>query len=79
MLEVNDSDLVLQWWTGTYTGIWRALTKRKGRTSEPWKETVSKSCILHQVSFTQGSKLPKSTQEKLHKVYDPLLAEIVDE
>ena len=79
MLEVNDSDLVLQWWTGTYTGIWRALTKRKGRISEPWKEMVSKSCILHQVSFTQGSKLPKSTQDKLHKAYDPLLAEIVDE
>ena len=50
-------------------------SKRKGRSTEPWTETLPKSCMLYQVCLTKYSKIPKAEQEKLHKMYLPLLAD----
>ena len=77
--EVNSSEVVVEWWSGTYTGKWRALTKRVGRASEPWLEAVPKSAVLFSVSLTKGLKLSKATQDELKKAYDPLLAEFAEE
>lgn len=78
LVAVSSSDVVIEWWSGTYTSTWRALTKRVGRSSEPWTERVSKSSVLFEISLTRGLKLSKQTQEKLHKAYDPLLADFLD-
>ena len=75
LLETNENEVKLEWWIGSYTGTWRALTKRKGRSTEPWTETLPKSCMLYQVSLTKYSKIPKAEQEKLRKTYLPLLAD----
>lgn len=77
--EVKDNEVVVEWWSGTYTGKWKALTKRVGRSSEPWSETLPISSVLFKVSLTKGLKLSKATQEELQRAYDPLLAEFVDE
>ena len=73
LLETNE-EVKIEWWIRTYTGTWRALTKRNGRSTEPWTETLPKSCMLYQVSLTEYySKIPKAEQEKLRKTYLPLL------
>lgn len=74
VLEVNNESILLHWWDGTYSGHWKALSMRQGRTSAPWTESVSRSSILCELSLTKSLKLSKTTQEKLHKVYEPLLA-----
>ena len=79
VLEVNEEDILLHWWDGTYSGSWKALAKRQGRASVPWMELVKRSNVLFEVSLTKSLKLPKATQEKLHKAYEPLLAELNDE
>ena len=78
VLEVNNENIQLHWWDGTYSGSWKALTKKQGRASVPWTEMVTKSSVLFEVSLTKGLKLSKATQEKLHKAYEPLLMEIAD-
>jgi hypothetical protein len=76
VLEVNNEDILLHWWDGTYSGSWRALVKRQGRPSAPWTELVKKSNVLFEVSLTKSLKLSKATQERLHKAYEPLLADL---
>lgn len=35
--QVTESEVVVEWWSGTYTGKWKALTKRVGkRQHSPW-------------------------------------------
>ena len=63
LLETSDNEVTIEWWIGTYCGTWRALTKRKGRSTEPWTETLPKSCMLYQVSFTKYSKIPKAEMQ----------------
>lgn len=46
VLEVNNEDVLLHWWDGSYSGSWKALVKR----SAPWTETVTKSSVLFEVS-----------------------------
>ena len=78
VLEVNNEDILLHWWDGTYW-LWKALAKRRGCASVPWTELVERSNVLFEVSLTKSLELPKATQEKLHKAYEPLLAELNDE
>lgn len=74
ILEVTDDQVKLQWWTGTYSGTWTALTRKEGRKSVPWTEIVPLSSILFEVSLTRSSKLSKKIKQKLEKAYQPLLA-----
>ena len=71
VVEVHDSDseVKIEWWIGTYTGTWRALTKKDGRKTVLWTESVPTASIISEVSFTKSSKLPKAIKEQLQKAY----------
>ena len=68
--NVQDDDVTVIWYEGSYTTTWKPAKIRNGRHMEDWVTTVSKSSIiLYDFKLTSTGRLRKSHITHLQKAY----------
>ena len=67
--KIGQTDIQIDWYIGTYTGIWRPWKGRDGRNTVTFTETIPKQDILRTVTFTKGMRLPGSLVSDLRSLY----------
>ena len=68
-IDEEGAKVEVEWYVGSYTGVWRVCTQRKGRATVPWRETIPKESIHFPVNFTKSHRLLKSFIIKLKETY----------
>ena len=66
--ELCDHEFHIHYWKGTYRGKWAPMNQF--RSTEPWIDTLPKSCIiLHSFELTTDLKLQPTTRKHLKDKY----------
>ena len=69
--SIDETTISLHWYTGTITSKWTAINK--GRTKEPFMQTIRKSAIItNPFRLTGTSKLPQDIQRFLREKQEEL-------
>ena len=80
-MEVGEDDVNIQYYKGTYDGVWdpdyyqptETGIKRKREKKVPWEQTLPKSCILLcDFKLTKQKKLYADTKTYLRREYSRL-------
>lgn len=69
ILSTKTDSLVVQWWTGSYSGVWKPCTQRLGRQTVPWQEEVPQTSIIANVSFSKSNRLTEVNKNYLKELY----------
>ena len=69
VVSCDENSAEVEWYVGSYSGVWRVCKKRSGRTTVPWRETIPKESILFPINFTKSLRLSKSCADKLKQAY----------
>ena len=68
-LPSEGSELDVEWFTGTYSGVWTPCKTRQRGKYVPWIQTVKRSTILLQFELTKGMRIPKAVRSRLVQAY----------
>ena len=68
-INPNGNHLQLDWYVGSYSGVWRVCKQRK----VVWSEEVKVDCILTTVAFTDAMRLSRSMVQNLKTRYEKYL------
>ena len=66
LVAINESEITVNWWIGSYSGVW-APWRNRGKTV---CETFGRQCLLTVVNFTKTNRLPKEIVLKFKNLYD---------
>ena len=59
----------MDWYVGTYSGMWRPWKGREGGKTVTYTETVQDNQILQTVNLTKSMRLPPKTVTDLKAAY----------
>lgn len=69
VVSCDEKSAVVEWYVGSYSGVWRVCKKCSGSSKVLWRETIPKESILFPINFTKSLRLSKSCVDKLKQAY----------
>lgn len=67
VVAVDEMDVTIEWWIGSYNTTWICWKKEKG---EPIIETVPKNAVIYKVTFTKSMRISSSLKTNLKHIYE---------
>jgi len=73
VIEVNESDFQIHYWTGSYRKEWKPhMITAKGKEEVPWTDYLPLRCILVTGFLLEENKMASKLQKYLSKKYNVL-------
>ena len=67
VVAVDQMDVTIEWWIGSYHTTWICWKKDRG---EPITETVPKNAVIYKVNFTKSMRITASLRNDLEYIYE---------
>ena len=77
VVSFDSENAEVEWYVGSYSGVWKVCKRRQGRELVPWRETIPQECILFPVNFTKSFRLRKCTVDQLKEAYKNSVVQLV--
>lgn len=68
-IDPNASQVIVHWYVGTYSGMWKPCRRREGRNYVAWEEAIPIASVICTINLTKSFKLPKATVLELKEAY----------
>ena len=75
VLSVDDSNVEVEWWLGTYSGTWRVWKTREAQKYTIVTEILPRVAVLTGLEFTKAKRLPTAMAHKLKDLYKSALSQ----
>ena len=66
---MTDDDITIDWYVGTYSGLWKAWKGREGGVTVTYTETIDIDDVMQTVTLTKSQRLTTSTIQQQKQKY----------